>query len=74
MRLLKEGYMTIEKITGPLIFINKVASAGIGEIVRITSSFGEDYGQILQITNDLCLIQVFGETMGLAPNNTVVWL
>lgn len=74
MRLLKEGYMTIEKITGPLIFVNKVASAGIGEIVRITSSFGEDYGQILQITDDLCLIQVFGETMGLAPNNTVVWL
>lgn len=74
MRLFKEGYKTIEKITGPLIFVNKVASAGIGEIVRITSNFGEDYGQILQIDDDLCLIQVFGETIGLAPNNTVVWL
>ncbi|KRT36169.1 V-type sodium ATPase, B subunit [Acetomicrobium hydrogeniformans ATCC BAA-1850] len=74
MKLLKEGYKTIEKIAGPLLFVSKVARGGIGEIVKIESNFGEDYGQILQIVDDLCVIQVFGETMGLAPNNTVVWL
>ena len=74
MRLPKEGYRTIEKIAGPLLFVNKVKGAGIGEVVRIVSNFGEDYGQILQITEELCVIQVFGETMGLSPGNSIVWL
>lgn len=73
MRLAEHSYRTISSIRGPLIFLEKVLSCRIGEIVRIVSPSGEEReGEVLKIEGNTVLIEVFGETKGLDIKNTRV--
>lgn len=73
MRLAEHSYRTISSIRGPLIFLEKVFSCRIGEIVRIVSPSGEEReGEVLKIEGNTVLIEVFGETKGLDIKNTRV--
>ncbi|MCX7793989.1 MAG: V-type ATP synthase subunit B, partial [Thermodesulfovibrionales bacterium] len=73
MRLAEHSYRTISSIRGPLIFLEKVFSCRIGEIVRIISPSGEEReGEVLKIEENNVLIEVYGETKGLDINNTTV--
>ncbi len=73
MRLAEHSYRTISSIRGPLIFLEKVFSCRIGEIVRIISPSGEEReGEVLKIEGNTVLIEVFGETKGLDIKNTRV--
>ncbi len=73
MRLSEHKYQTISSMAGPLLFVEKVFSARIGEMVRILTPEGVDMdGEILEIAEDTVLIQVYGEMHGLDSENTSV--
>lgn len=73
MRLAEHSYRTISSIRGPLLFLEKVFSCRIGEIVRIVAPSGEEReGEVLKIEENTVLIEVFGETKGLDIKNTTV--
>ncbi len=73
MRLSEHTYRTISAIAGPLIFVKKVFSARIGEVVRVISPDGGKMdAEVLEIDGDTVLIEVFGETRGLDTGKTSV--
>lgn len=66
MRLSEHLYRSIASVRGPLIFVNRVFSARIGEMVRIITPDGTEMeGSVLKIEGDSVLIQVYGDTRGL---------
>lgn len=64
-------YRTLDRIIGPLLFIDRLQDVAAGEIVRI---FGPDgntrWGQVLEIDQELGVVQVFSGTGGLDLRNT----
>jgi V/A-type H+-transporting ATPase subunit B len=73
MRLSEQSYQTISSMAGPLLFVEKVFNAQIGEMVRILTPEGGDMeGEVLEIAGDTVLIQVYRETQGLDIEHTSV--
>jgi V/A-type H+-transporting ATPase subunit B len=73
MRLSEHRYRTISSIAGPLLFVQGVFSARIGEVVKVlTPDKRQMDGEVLQITGDTALIEVFAETRGLDLEKTSV--
>lgn len=73
MRLLEHIYRTISSIRGPLLLVENVFSARMGEAVRILSPDNREMdGEVLKIEGDTVLIQVYGETRGLDIENSSV--
>lgn len=73
MRLSELIYSSISSISGPLIFVEKVISARVGEVVRVVYPGGKEMeGEVLKIEGDSVLIQVYGETRGLDVGNSAV--
>lgn len=67
------SYKTIDKIAGPLMFVQGVDNASYGEIVEIKLANGERrQGQVLDTSQGLAVVQVFGSTMGLNTTGTSV--
>jgi V/A-type H+-transporting ATPase subunit B len=66
-------YRTVDRVTGPLLFVRDVANAAYGEIVEITLPNGERrQGQVLDSRKGLAIVQVFGPTMGMNIEETSV--
>src|SRR3990172_6218001 len=66
MRLSEHIYRTILSVGGPLLFVDRVFSARIGEVVQIIYPDGRRMeGEVLKIDGQTVLIQVYGETRGL---------
>ena len=66
MRLSRHSYATTLSIQGPLLFVEKVLEARMGEVVTIAFPDGhEAEGEVLKIERDTVLIQIFGDTRGL---------
>lgn len=66
-------YRTIERIAGPLLFVEGVANAAYGEIVEITLPDGTSRkGQVLESRRGLAIVQVFGPTLGMNSSETSV--
>ncbi len=66
MRLSEHVYRTISTIAGPLIFVEKVFSVRIGEVVKVISPDGRHMdAEVLEIEGDTALMEVYGETRGL---------
>jgi len=73
MRLSDHIYRTISSIRGPLLLVENVFSARMGEAVKILSpDGGEMDGEVLKIEGDAVLIQVYEETRGLDIENSSV--
>ncbi len=71
--LITKDYQTINYVSGPLIFVSKVHGASFGEIVRIFLKDGEERtGQVLDISEDTAVIQVFEGTRGIDTQVTKV--
>lgn len=74
MRLSEHIYRTISSIRGPLLFVERVFNARIGEVVRVIFADGTAMaGEVLKIGSHTVLIQVFGETGGLHIGAEVVF-
>lgn len=73
MRLAEYSYRTIATIHGPLLFLEKIGSARLGEAVRILYPDGRAReGEVLKIEGETVLIEVFGETRGLDLEHSAV--
>jgi len=73
MRLSEHQYRSVSAIRGPLLFLEKVFAARLGELVRIEAPDGRFLsGEVLKITGDHVLVQVFGGTQGLDTRRTTV--
>ncbi len=73
MRLSEHVYRTISAISGPLLFVQRVASARIGEVVKVVSPDGTLMdAEVLEIEGNTVMIEVFGETRGLDIGKTTV--
>lgn len=70
--MIKE-YLTISKVAGPLIVVEKTTNVKYQELVEIELSSGETRrGQVLEITKDKAVVQVFEGTTGVDVLGTKV--
>ncbi len=66
-------YVTTKEIAGPLIIVEKVEKATFNEIVEIKLGDGSiKRGQVLEVSGDRALVQVFEGTSGLSLGDTRV--
>jgi len=68
-------------ISGPLLFLQAIPGARLGEVVRIRTVAGEGRaaepdrrGQVIELSERAVAVQVLEETRGLAPDRTEVTL
>jgi len=65
-------YRTINKIAGPLLFVEKTEPIGYGELVNIILFDGTvKRGQVLDTSDDLVVVQVFETTAGIGRDSGV---
>ena len=70
--MIKE-YLTISDVAGPLIVVEKTIDVKYQELVEIELSSGEiRRGQVLEITEDKAVVQIFEGTTGIDVSNTKV--
>lgn len=75
MRLSEHIYRTISSVRGPLVFVERIFSARVGEVVGLVYPDGRQMeGEVLKIDHSTALIQVYGETRGMDVRNTSVVL
>ena len=73
MRLSRHSYSTLRSIQGPLLFVERVLEARMGEVVTVVFPDGrETEGEVLRIWRDTVLIQVVGDSRGLDMDRTRV--
>ncbi|MFA5108260.1 MAG: V-type ATP synthase subunit B [Candidatus Micrarchaeia archaeon] len=64
-------YKTISKIAGPLVFVSDVKNVAYNELVQISLSNGERrFGQVLESSKGLAVVQIFGPTAGINVSDT----
>jgi len=65
------SYKTLSKVAGPLIFVEGIDNASYGEMVEIKLINGDRrQGQVLDTSQGLAVVQVFGSTLGLNIEGT----
>ncbi len=66
-------YKKIQQIIGPLLFLKNEHSAQYGEIVKIRTDDGNlRTGQIVKMSEDLIIVEVFEDTSGLSSENAEI--
>ena len=66
-------FLTIREISGPLVFVESVTGVGYGELVEVTTPSGEERtGQVIDVSEDVTIIQVFEGTSDLDTKTTAV--
>jgi V/A-type H+-transporting ATPase subunit B len=66
-------YKKIQQIIGPLLFLKNEHSAQYGEIVKIkTEDDNVRTGQIIKMTEDVIIVEVFEDTSGLSSENAEI--
>ncbi|MBA7526635.1 V-type sodium ATPase subunit B [subsurface metagenome] len=70
--MIKE-YLTISDVAGPLLVVEKTTDVKYQELVEVELSSGEiRRGQVLEITKDKAVVQIFEGTTGIDVENTKV--
>ena len=65
-------YRTINRIAGPLLFVEKTEPIGYGELVNIALADGSmKRGQVLDTSDDVVVVQVFETTAGIGKDSGV---
>jgi V/A-type H+-transporting ATPase subunit B len=73
LSLLSVDYRTLNYVTGPLIFVNDVHGVAYNEMVSIVlPDKSVRSGQVLEISGDIAVIQVFEGTAGIDVDRTTV--
>ncbi len=71
--LASKEYQTVNYVSGPLIFVEGPKGVSYGEIARITIPDGEERtGQVLDISGDMAIVQVYEGTSGIDDLKTKV--
>ena len=70
--LIIEDYHTIEAVKGPLLFITGVRDVAYGDLATIYIKKGASLtGQVIEISHEFAVLQVFGPTRGISPAGAV---
>lgn len=70
--IIKE-YTSVADVSGPLMIVENVKDVAYAELVQVTTVTGEKrLGQVLQVTEDKAVIQLFEGTSGIDTKNTRV--
>ena len=74
MDLFRREYRSVSRISGPLVFLRDVRRCTVGEMVEV---FGDREGpgrkgQVLEMSEDCVVVQIFEETAGLDVSGTKV--
>lgn len=70
---MRQEYLQIQKIEGPLIVLDNVAHASYGEIIHIRLDDNKTrMGKVIKIDEDKVIAQVFEGTQGLSTNNAAI--
>ena len=73
MRLAEHRYRTVTAVRGPLLFLERVFAARLGEQVVIVAPDDRQLdGEVLKIDGDHVVVQVFADTLGLDAERTQV--
>ena len=65
-------YRTINKIAGPLVFVEKTEPIGYGELVNLILADGSmKRGQVLDTSDELVVVQIFETTAGIGKDTGV---
>jgi V/A-type H+-transporting ATPase subunit B len=73
LSLLSTDHRTLNYVTGPLIFVHNVHGVAYNEMVSIALPDGSKRsGQVLEISGDVAVIQVFEGTQGIDVDRTTV--
>ena len=65
-------YVGLSQINGPLVFVQKPTDVGYNEVVEIMIRNEKRLGQVVQISDQMAMIQVFEGTNGLTIDKTRV--
>ena len=66
-------FYTVKEIAGPIIFCESVPGVGFGEVVNVqTPNNKEKIGQVIDISDEITVIQVFEGSSGLSIENTAI--
>lgn len=66
-------FLTIREISGPLVFVESVTGVSYGELVEVTTPSGEERtGQVIDVSEDVTIVQIFEGTSGLDTTTTTV--
>ncbi|HEX9113335.1 MAG TPA: V-type ATP synthase subunit B, partial [Nitrospirota bacterium] len=73
MRLSEHTYRTLSTVAGPLLFVENVFSARIGEAVIVNTPDGRELeAEVLEIDRNTVMVEVYGSTQGLDIERTSV--
>ncbi len=73
MRLSEHTYRTLSTVAGPLLFVENVFSARIGEAVTVVTPDGKVMdAEVLEIDESTVMVEVYGSTQGLDIERTTV--
>jgi len=71
--LVSTDYRTVSYVTGPLVFVNNVHNVAYNEMVSLRMPDGSTRsGQVLEISGEIAVIQVFEGTQGIDVDRTEV--
>jgi V/A-type H+/Na+-transporting ATPase subunit B len=74
MSRLQRSYAGADRVSGPLLFLSGTRRAALGEWVRVRLPDAERRGQIIDVGEDLTVIQVLDDMVGLSPATVEVTL
>lgn len=71
--LVSTDYRTVSYVTGPLVFVNQVHGVAYNEMVALRMPDGSKRsGQVLEVSGDIAVIQVFEGTQGIDVDQTEI--
>lgn len=74
MKLLVKETRQITGAKGSLVFVKSLPEVAYGELVEIEVEGETRLGQVVDISRDITVIQVFGSSLGITPGRTTVRL
>ena len=74
MVALKKEYKTVNRVAGPLIFVEKTHPVGYNELVEVTVQGEKKFGQVLETSHDKVVVQLFEGTSGVSKDVSVKFL
>src|SRR5665811_1912242 len=68
---MNKDYRTVREIVGPLVLLDGAQDVKYGELVELRTISGLRHGQVLEVSGDTVLVQVFEGSSGMDRGQTV---
>ncbi len=68
---MNRDYRTVREIVGPLVLLDGAQNVKYGELVEFRTVSGQRHGQVLEVSGDTVLVQVFEGSSGMDRGQTV---